>query len=250
MTKKDLLAEGARRTDALHNWYRGALAHFEGRDAPAVTGAMKHLINDWGPDEEWLEVAHQIWQEVEHELSMTTIKSAPEEGLELAVDLLGRADPAWELWEVPLIVGLLLVEAAVRGFRSASGDRHIQAGLLLSDAIEAQNAWISHRGLVGCRRPDKHLVRFDEAVNDEIMQLGRKELARSGAVERHSKGNAARQWVIAEWREHRVAYANNKSAFARDYARRVLNERGVDVKEKTIREIWLRDTPSASSPAH
>lgn len=75
-------------------------------------------------------------------------------------------------------------------------------------------------------------------------------LAKSGAKKRHAPANAAKAFVIAEWAKHRGAYENNKSAFARDYAGRVRNEfedsagKPLDIKEKTIREIWLRDPQS------
>lgn len=74
------------------------------------------------------------------------------------------------------------------------------------------------------------------------------ERATVAASARHQKTNQARDWVRMEWGQHAQAYGGNKSEFSRHYARRLANERGVTVTEKTIRESWLRDTPSASKP--
>lgn len=72
--------------------------------------------------------------------------------------------------------------------------------------------------------------------------------AKANANKGHAPTNAARQWIVAEWKTHRDAYGGNKSAFARDYVRRVKNELDVTITEKTMREVWLKDTPHASKP--
>jgi hypothetical protein len=75
--------------------------------------------------------------------------------------------------------------------------------------------------------------------------------ARLSAMARHEKTNKAKEFVVAEWQKHREQYGGNKSAFARDYSARVRNEfvnakgEPLDIKEKTIRELWLSDTPNA-----
>ena len=66
------------------------------------------------------------------------------------------------------------------------------------------------------------------------------------ALIRHAPHRLAKSFVVEEWRLHRTAYENNKSAFSRDYVKRVLNEMDVHVTEKQMREVWLKDTPSAS----
>ncbi len=73
--------------------------------------------------------------------------------------------------------------------------------------------------------------------------------ARINAAKSHTKGNKARDFVRTEWAMHKQAYQNNKTAFARDYSRRVKNEMETDVTEKTIREVWLTDTLPASKRA-
>lgn len=65
------------------------------------------------------------------------------------------------------------------------------------------------------------------------------------ARRRHKKSNEARAWVRAEWAEHRAQYQHNKSEFARHYTRRLKLERDVDITEKQMREVWLKDTPPA-----
>ncbi len=73
--------------------------------------------------------------------------------------------------------------------------------------------------------------------------------AQAGGQAKYRKHNEAKAFVLVEWQAHRAAYANNKSAFSRDYTRRVIHEFGVQVTEKTIREVWLLDTPATSKRA-
>ena len=72
---------------------------------------------------------------------------------------------------------------------------------------------------------------------------------RRGGATKAAGSNKAKAFVQSEWATHQQAYQNNKSAFARDYSRRVKNELGTDVTEKTIREVWLIHTPSAAKQA-
>lgn len=85
---------------------------------------------------------------------------------------------------------------------------------------------------------------FDMAVKAAISDR-----SKQGGIAKNRNHNRARQFVAAEWLTHQAAYGNNKSAFARDYSRRVKNELDVSVTEKTIREVWLADTPTAGRPA-
>lgn len=73
--------------------------------------------------------------------------------------------------------------------------------------------------------------------------------ARTSAKKRHSKSQAAKNFIANEWKEKKVEYKNNKSEFARHYVRRIKREFDFDVAEKTIREVWLADTPAASKRA-
>lgn len=73
-------------------------------------------------------------------------------------------------------------------------------------------------------------------------------LAKTNGAAKHRKTNKAKAFVREEWIKHRHAYDNNKSAFARDYVKRVLHEFEASVTEKQMREVWLRDTPFASKP--
>lgn len=76
--------------------------------------------------------------------------------------------------------------------------------------------------------------------------------ARGYALKRHAATSLAKEFVLSEWGKNREHYKGNKSAFARDYSARLRNEfvdnKGdpLDIKEKTIRELWLSDAPSAS----
>lgn len=73
--------------------------------------------------------------------------------------------------------------------------------------------------------------------------------AKRNAAIGHIKNNKARDFVVSEWTKYQQDYKINKSAFTRDYVRRVFNELGVTVTEKQMREVWLKDTPPASKPA-
>lgn len=84
------------------------------------------------------------------------------------------------------------------------------------------------------------------------LEAGKKTAFKERAIElasrRHQPTNRARAWVTSEWASHRAEYMGNKSAFARDYVGRLRHELGVSVTEKQLREVWLKDTPSASKP--
>ena len=82
------------------------------------------------------------------------------------------------------------------------------------------------------------------AVADRVSKRASK-----AALKRHSMSDPARNFVLKEWRTNRASYQDNKSAFTRDYVRRVLNEFEVTVTEKTMREVWLRDHPNAGKQA-
>lgn len=89
-------------------------------------------------------------------------------------------------------------------------------------------------------------------LSNLITKVKRKTLterATDMATRRHADTNSARDWVRSEWHAYRDAYQGNKSAFARDYVRRVFNERGVQVTEKQMREVWLKDPPPAGKQA-
>lgn len=80
------------------------------------------------------------------------------------------------------------------------------------------------------------------------LKTGRTLTATRNALKGHAERNSAKAFVQAEWKIHQSAYGGNKSAFSRDYVRRVLNEMGVKVTEKQMREVWLKDPPPASKP--
>jgi transcriptional regulator of met regulon len=76
------------------------------------------------------------------------------------------------------------------------------------------------------------------------------ERAVNAANKRHAANNNARDWVCKEWALHCEDYAGNKSEFSRIYAARVKNEftnskgEPFSVTDKTIREVWLKNTPT------
>lgn len=92
--------------------------------------------------------------------------------------------------------------------------------------------------------PDDPVVRVFFAAQEIEKTL----MAMANAYKGHAKRNRAKAFVQSEWKNHHQAYAGNKSAFSRDYVRRVFNEMEVTVTEKQMREVWLNDTLSASKP--
>lgn len=98
--------------------------------------------------------------------------------------------------------------------------------------------------------------RFDRAFDSKqpamlaaALKAQISERASKAALKRHAKKDAARNFVINEWQKNNSAYNGNKTAFTRDYVRRVLNEFGIQVTEKTMREVWLKNTLSTSKEA-
>ena len=86
----------------------------------------------------------------------------------------------------------------------------------------------------------------DKPISENLMQKQRSEFARKGGLAKNLPKAKVKEFVINEWHLHKLEYKNNKSAFTRDYIRRVKNEFLVDVTDKTMREVWLTDTPAAS----
>lgn len=80
----------------------------------------------------------------------------------------------------------------------------------------------------------------------EVVEIVISDTNSAKALLKHAPHRKAREFVRAEWGLHRSNYDDNKSAFARDYVRRVWNEMSVSVTEKQLREVWLRDAHSAS----
>lgn len=96
----------------------------------------------------------------------------------------------------------------------------------------------------GYMRPPTNLL----ATIASAKRMAISERAAANAARAHAPRIEAREWILAEWAKYRTE-SNNKSEFARIYARRVKQERGLEVTEKTIREVWLRDPPITSKPA-
>ncbi|QTD44573.1 hypothetical protein [Ottowia testudinis] len=83
----------------------------------------------------------------------------------------------------------------------------------------------------------------------KLQRLALSDLNTKLAQRRHKKTNDARDWIREEWAAHAEDYQGNKSEFSRHYTRRLMNEKQVKVTEKTMREVWLHNAPSAGKPA-
>ena len=82
----------------------------------------------------------------------------------------------------------------------------------------------------------------------EINEIGVKQSASDRTIKGHAKRYPAIAYIKSEWAEHREAYGGNKSAFARAYTRRLSREKGINVTERQMRDVWLLDNPVASNP--
>ena len=81
------------------------------------------------------------------------------------------------------------------------------------------------------------------------MQTSRTLTAAANARKAHAPARLAKAFVYREWTMYRGAYDDNKSAFSRDYVKRVMNELDVKVTEKQMREVWLKDPLPADKQA-
>lgn len=70
--------------------------------------------------------------------------------------------------------------------------------------------------------------------------------ARNSALKRHAPLKSVKAFIVAEWRNNGHEYGFVRAAFARHYADIVKREFGVEVTERTIATVWLRDNPDAS----
>jgi hypothetical protein len=130
------------------------------------------------------------------------------------------------------------------------------AATLAVDAMEA--VCVSERALVEEKLKAAHKNTSDLVDQEHRTRL--RDRARELAARRHAPNNAAREFVESEWGKHRTHYDNNKTEFARHYVvvlrQKFVNGAGdpMDIKEKTIRDVWLSDTPRAGTrgllPAH
>lgn len=89
----------------------------------------------------------------------------------------------------------------------------------------------------------------EKPISPEDCKAILKDRARQGGAAKMAKYSPARFFVMSEWIAHHIGYDDNKTAFAKHYARRVKNEFDIEISEKTIREVWLKDAPLASKPA-
>lgn len=88
-------------------------------------------------------------------------------------------------------------------------------------------------------------------LEEELSRITR-DRAVNAASKRHESSNLARAWVREQWALYgESSYSGNKSEFARIYSARVKNEftdskgEPLAVMDKTIREVWLKNTPAA-----
>lgn len=95
----------------------------------------------------------------------------------------------------------------------------------------------------------KAIASAQPAMLAAALQAQISDRASKAAQKRHAKNDAARNFVISEWQRNCGAYDGNKTAFTRDYVRRVSNEFNAQVTEKTMREVWLKNTLSAGKQA-
>jgi hypothetical protein len=97
--------------------------------------------------------------------------------------------------------------------------------------------------------------KYSAEIEAAIVATERTNFSSKGVNNRHATSREAKRWVQEEWEKHRGSYKENKSDFARTYVSLVCkkckknNGDPFTVTEKQMREVWLRNTPSASTQA-
>jgi hypothetical protein len=156
---------------------------------------------------------------------------------------MGQVEP--EECELFAVLALMTICEAVHSNPSNSPNpKSISEALLIGNAsIEAVEIFCYAERVQSEQRIRKAAASELPGILDAEFATRSSERARSGAVKRSNGFSPARNFVAEEWTRHREQYAGNKSEFARIYVRRVLNEFGTRVTEKTIREAWLSHNP-------
>jgi hypothetical protein len=146
-------------------------------------------------------------------------------------------DEAWldqymeELWEEirgdPNACGWLKLDEILE---TASEDESISASAGASSFLDLMRALIAI---------DAWSSTSAEEVIQPYLDVIKSSNSRDMVAKRFGSVRKAREWVISEWNKDRAAY-DSKADFARIHARRVANEFGVPIKERTITERWLK----------
>jgi hypothetical protein len=139
--------------------------------------------------------------------------------------------------EARLALDCLSREAALRGLYAERGANSTWLKILQDTAETALDI---------AKATTDELVKVKEGKHplvDAHIKKSRSAHALRGAEARHAPTRPAWEYVQAEWAAHGASesgYNNNKSDFARVYAKLVADKFGVLVKERTIREGWLK----------
>jgi hypothetical protein len=126
--------------------------------------------------------------------------------------------------------------------------------LRIGDAAKSA-AFDDHEGVARCSMDVERCKDFLQPPHgifdamDQAVKFAMSAKAALGGRTAHQSHNRAKSFVVAEWKIHRTAYNNNKSAFTRDYVKRIRNEYSVTVTEKQMREVWLKDALPTGKPA-
>jgi hypothetical protein len=172
-----------------------------------------------------------------------------------------------EEYEFYAILALMTICAAVHLVQPTRGDSSqypadptiLQLKVIGRAAINAMES-VTHAENLKSAQQSRHKNDLEQArlqakkVTLAVTEALSQEASNKGvnaANKRHAPGKSARDWVRKEWALHSDIYSGNKSEFSRIYAARVKNElkdlkgEPFSVTDKTIREVWLKDTPAA-----
>lgn len=217
-------------------------------DSRGTVEEIRHLLTNWSNDWERLKLPSRDDFDDLFALS-ECVEDYRLEKNELVY--LGFCEP--EIHEIFALLAVMLICEAVNSHMKASqnfNSLHRVKSLALA-TIEAVEALAYAEKL-----------QLEEKVRNSISQkqpeILEKELskitsarAKNAANFRFQKNNEARAWVQSEWQLHKDGYQGNKSEFSRAYTLLVrnkftnINGDPLSITDKTIREIWLRDTPNA-----
>ncbi|MEP7301710.1 MAG: hypothetical protein ABI699_09290 [Caldimonas sp.] len=105
------------------------------------------------------------------------------------------------------------------------------------EVLRAPGAWLFVQELEEACKDIGDNLQSDSV--DQAMEKLERGFRRARAIGQHAETRAARDWVQAEWSRDRGGFSTKKE-FAEVFAKRVANEKHIEVDEREIRERWLK----------
>jgi hypothetical protein len=176
----------------LKEWFQGTLEVREMRTTIEIE-SISTAIQKWSENEGFSEDDFFVLWEIFVEAAISWLdkpESMPEE-------FNFHCTPPLAVPEFSLFFGLLLAQDAVNHFQSKSHKRHLLATHLLANAIEAQDYWLTLRGMTLCRNPDTRFTIVENKLKKREMNLlfreTRSNIGRNAANVLHNLAGGSRE---------------------------------------------------------